>query len=194
MTGYDIDRTLFPEYRHNGTRALVELHENYLRRFFDTWTDAKDADLSLPDTDDPDYASHETLLMHVLSAATAYLQWICRSLELPDPETRPVPDSALSGEEAQTYLDHVLERWRSPLVGVEEEQLYRPGYPTRRGVDACVEAMLQHAIMHPIRHDYQLRKLLENGGATRVQQGKTIRIAHVNSPVTPKVHRQAPTR
>ena len=170
MNEFTIDRTLFPDHRSPGARALVELHENYLRRFHRTWAEARAKDLKLPAVDDPDYASLDSLLVHVLTAAAAYMQWICRSLKLPDPGFEPAPQpgegtvlrEGFPGD-AESHLEHVLDRWRSPLVGLDEEQLYRPGYPTRRGVDAGIESMLQHAIVHPIRHDYQLRKLLDAG-------------------------------
>lgn len=157
----NVDRSLYPSYRHPGALALVELHEGHLRSCFRTWMAAKEAGVRLPETEDPDYASMETLLLHLLTAATGYMNWMCRSLKLPEPGFDPAPSPEASRDELEGFLEHVIQRWRTPLAGVEEEQLYRPGYPTSRGVDSCVEAMLQHAIVHPIRHEYQLRKLLE---------------------------------
>lgn len=162
---YLIDSDVFPDYRHNGGKALVELHEHHLRAFLETWKIAKARQLKLPSTDDPDYASLDTLVIHVLSAARSYMMWLCKSLGLPDPGIRHAPEPGVSAEEIETHLEHVLECWRTPLSGVEEEQYYRPAHPTKRGVPAGIEAMLQHAVMHAIRHDYQLIKLLDGGKA-----------------------------
>lgn len=160
MHPYPLDRSAFPRFRHPGTLALVELHEIHLRRFLDTWMEAEENELPLPASEDPDYASLEILVTHVLTASGAYLAWMCRSMNLDPPDVGPAPETAFTRETAPAYLERVLAAWRLPLVDLEEEQLYRPGYPTSRGIDVCVETMLQHAVMHPIRHDYQLRKLL----------------------------------
>ena len=58
-----------PEHRYNGARSLVVLHEHHLRSFVKTWKRAQAKSLPLPATEDPSYASRETLLRHVLSAA-----------------------------------------------------------------------------------------------------------------------------
>ncbi len=145
----------YPPYRSRSVQALVELHEQFLRSFLDTWTEARGSGLVLPESEDPDYASLEALLDHVISASAGYLAWLDRSLGLGLPP-RPAP----SGESGPDRIETILEAWRGALAGLEEEGLYRPGYPTNRGVETGVEGMLQHAVMHPIRHEYQLRRLL----------------------------------
>jgi len=49
--------------------------------------------------------------------------------------------------EAEGYAEHLVERWRLPLVDVAEARL---------------EAT--HAVMHPLRHRFQLEELLEGQG------------------------------
>ena len=87
--------------------------------------------------------------------------WMCEQLELTDPEIKPTPSPDTIEAEADGYLEHLLERWRLPLVNVPDERLepttYAPG-ETRYWIDA----MLEHAVMHPIRHEFQLREQLEN--------------------------------
>ena len=72
-----------PKHVSAGARALVILHERRLRSFVEVWRQAKAADLKLPVTDDSDYESLETLLVHVVRAARGYMVWMCESLELP---------------------------------------------------------------------------------------------------------------
>jgi hypothetical protein len=118
-------------YRSRAVRALVILHDAQLRRFLATWKRARAAAVALPVTTDPDYASLETLLRHVLGAARGYMTWMCEVLGLPDPQIRVAPDAALLAAEADTYMEHVLDQWRAPLQHVSDEQLERPEYLSR---------------------------------------------------------------
>ncbi len=153
-------------YRYRGARALVLLHDQALREFVNTWKQAKRSEIKLPQTSDPNYASLETLLYHVLRAARGYMTWICEQLELPDPQIREAPAVEKIAAEVDQYLEHLLQQWRIPLASVERERFYRPEYPSRWNVKYCIDAMLEHAVMHPIRHRFQLRELLS---ATEVQ-------------------------
>ena len=148
------------EYRYSGARALVELHEHMLRSFLASWKRAREAELALPETEDSDYASLETLLAHVLRAARGYMTWMCEKLALPDPEIRPAPKPETAAAEADAYLEHLVERWRLPLRGTPEEAFHRPEHESRWGVRYCIDAMLEHAVMHPLRHRHQLETLL----------------------------------
>src|SRR5438128_3574092 len=68
-------------YRSRAVRALVLLHDEHVRRFLVVWKQAQAASVVLPKTDDPAYASLETLLRHVLGAARGYMTWMCEVLE-----------------------------------------------------------------------------------------------------------------
>ncbi len=149
-----------PLYADAGARALVILHERHLREFLATWTRAKAAGLDLPATDDPSYASLEALLRHVMRAARGYMTWCCEKLDLPDPKIDATPGDDAIEAAASQYLEHVVERWRTPLAGVTEQQTNQVTYAARWGPDYCVDAMLEHAVMHPIRHTYQLEALM----------------------------------
>lgn len=148
-------------YRSRGARALVLLHEEQLRRFLTTWTRARTVSVHLPATDDRAYASLDTLGRHVLGAARGYMVWMCEVLGLPDPEIRPTPDPAIIAGEAENYMEHVLAQWRTPLQEVPDERLEAPEYPSRWKTAYCIDAMLEHAVMHPIRHVFQLEELMK---------------------------------
>ena len=147
-------------YKSRAARALVLLHEKHLCECLEVWGQAKAANLELSETSDENYRSLGTLLEHILGAARSYMVGICKNLELPNPEIRPVPEVNAIEAEADSYLEHVLERWRLLLVAVPDERLepdpesYYPGMPY------WIDAMLEHAVMHPIRHEFQLRELL----------------------------------
>jgi uncharacterized damage-inducible protein DinB len=147
-------------YRSRAVRALVLLHDEHLRRFLVVWSQARAASVVLPNTHDPAYASLDTLLSHVLGAAGSYMTWMCQVLELPDPEIRTPPGAAALAADAQSYLEHVLERWRSPLREVGDDRLETPEYQSQWQSRYCIDAMLEHAVMHPIRHAFQLEELM----------------------------------
>jgi uncharacterized damage-inducible protein DinB len=132
-----------------------------LRKFVKTWKEAKKADIPLPETDDPTYISYDTLLKHVFRWARGYMVWMCDNLGLPDPEINEVPEAEKIESEADEYHEHLLEKWKTPLSGVQEERFYTPLFTAPWNIDYCIYAMLEHAVMHPIRHRFQLLNLME---------------------------------
>jgi hypothetical protein len=147
-------------YRSRAVRALVLLHDEHLRRFLVVWKQARAVRVVLPKTDDPAYASLDTLLHHVLRAARGYMTWMCEVLELPDPTILAAPEAAVLSRDPERYMEHVLEQWRRPLQDVGDDRLETPEYPSRWQTRYCIDAMLEHAVMHPIRHAFQLEELM----------------------------------
>jgi len=150
-----------PEYKYNGARALVILHEKNMKSFLTTWKKAKGAKIKLPETDDLDYQSLETILFHVLRASRGYMVWICEKLYLPNPQIEIPPPIADVKNKAGEYLNHLFEKWRQPLVNVPENSFRGTSYKTNWGDDFCIESMLEHAVLHPIRHEFQLNNLIK---------------------------------
>ncbi len=148
---------LMSQYVYGGVRALVELHATHLRSFVEAWKRASAAGLEMPSTDDEACATLEMLLRHVLGAARGYMVWTCGVLELDDPGIDKVPDELT---DLDTYVDHLLERWDGPLTGLTQKQADRGVYPSSWGTEYCIDAMLEHAVMHPIRHERQLERLM----------------------------------
>ena len=99
-------------YKSRHARALVLLHEKHLRECLEVWKEAKAENVKLPETDDKDYQSLETLVIHVFRSAVIYLVWICKNLGLPDPNIKPVPAANVIEAEADGYLERLLECWR----------------------------------------------------------------------------------
>ena len=149
-----------PEYRYRGGRAMVLLHEQHMREFLDTWRMAKTLVIELPRTDDPNYASLDTLLAHVIRSGRNYMIWICEMLKLPDPEISASPDADVVDSEAESYLVHLFQKWRKPLVQISEDRFHKPEFTSKWNVDYCIDAMLEHAVMHPMRHSFQLLELV----------------------------------
>lgn len=150
------------KYRYNGGRSLVLLHETHLKSCLKTWQKAKRLKINLPKTDDEDYQTLDNLLRHIFRASRGYMTWMCDKLNLPDPEIEKTPGADLIETKAEEYISHLLEKWRLPLADISEETFHSPTYSSRWGVEYCIDAMLEHAVMHPIRHEFQLKNLIAN--------------------------------
>ena len=147
-------------YKYAGAKALVKLHEIHLQTFYETWKQAKQLGIKLPESDDPYYKSLDTLLYHVLRSARGYMIWMCEKLQLPDPMINETPSAEIIEEKAMEQIIHLLEQWRAPLQNVEPELFEDKVYKSNWGVEYCIDAMLEHAVMHPIRHEFQLKNLI----------------------------------
>lgn len=147
------------KYKYNGARSLVLLHEKHLRSCVQIWKEAKKLNIKLPETEDEDYKSLETLLRHILRSARNYMIWMCANLNLPDPEIEVQPEPDSIENKADKFVDHLLEKWRLPLADVPEDK-FDLTFKSNWGVNYCIDAMLEHAVMHPIRHEFQLRNLI----------------------------------
>ena len=88
------------------------------------------------------------------------MTWMCEKLDLPNPEIKPVPKPEVIEKEADEYLVHLLEKWHTPLAEVPIDKFEHGTYTSRWGTDYCIDAMLEHAVMHPIRHEFQLMTLM----------------------------------
>lgn len=149
-----------PRYEYAGARALVALHDHHLRSCMDVWDRARRANVTMPATEDPDYASIESVGVHLLGCGRHYMTWCCEMLELPDPGIEPAPTTATIAADGRDYLEHVLARWRTPLAALPEAAFDAKDHPSRWGRLYSIDAMLEHAVMHPIRHEYQLENWL----------------------------------
>lgn len=94
----------FPEYRYKGASALVKLHEIHLQSFYETWKQAKQLNVKLPDSDDPYYKSLDTLLYHLLRSARGYMIWMCDKLGLEDPQIKETPPAEIIEEKLLNSL------------------------------------------------------------------------------------------
>lgn len=149
-------------YKYNGAKALVALHEIHLRSFYKTWQQAKQVRVKLPESDDPYYKSLDTLLYHLLRSSRGYMVWMCKQLILPDPQIDEAPLPEVVVEKAESYLDYLINKWKYPLKDVPPELFEDKVYKSNWGVEYCIDAMLEHAVMHPIRHEFQLKNLIQS--------------------------------
>ena len=147
-------------YKCNGAKALVALHEIHLRSFYKTWQEAKKAGVKLPETDDPYYKSLDTLLYHLLRSARGYMIWMSKQLNLTDPQIDEAALPEIVVEKAESYLEYLMDKWKYPLKDVPPELFEDKVYKSNWDVEYCIDAMLEHAVIHPIRHEFQLKNMM----------------------------------
>jgi hypothetical protein len=150
---------MMEEKGYPGARALIELHQIHLRSFLAEWRVAKSNQVVLPQTHDRAYRSLDTLLIHVLDCAMRYITWTADALGLPPPAQPEFPGEHEIEAGADKLLDAILQEWRLPLENISLESFVTGEHKAWWGTGYCVDAMLEHAVMHPLRHAWQLRKL-----------------------------------
>ena len=156
-------------FKSNAVRNCVELHEIELNRFYDTWQRFLASGTSLPETDDPSYQSAHHLGGHVFRAARGYLTWIGVCVKRPVTGLDVDTDAASIAEKGRPFVDAVLEAWRRELALLEDAELAAGTYRSRWDQDYNIEQMLEHAVVHPMRHRIQLERLMASvsGGIPR---------------------------
>jgi hypothetical protein len=148
-------------FRSRAVLSLVELHEQEMKRFFDTWDRFVKSGAPMPEAHgDPDYASRDHLIGHVCRAARNYLTWIGEQLGRPVTDVDLETDSLKIAPRAREFMAEVFAAWRRHLPAVQDGELEPAAYKTRWGVLMTIESMLEHAVTHPMRHRIQLDRIL----------------------------------
>lgn len=109
---------------------------------------------------DPDYESPERLVAHVQGAARSYLLWIREVLGDPVPDLERIRDAAVIVPRLETFMEETLDGWRRHLALLVDEQLAGQQYMSRWGEPFTIDQMLEHAVVHPMRHRIQLERIL----------------------------------
>lgn len=149
------------EFQSRAVRSLVELHERELPAFVATWRQFAQSGKPMPEAiGDPDYASPEHLVSHVQAAARSYLLWIWEVLERPIEGLPRIRDHTIIVPRLDTFMNETLDGWRRYLAPLGNEQLAPKQYLSRWGEPHTIEQMLEHAVVHPMRHRIQLERIL----------------------------------
>jgi hypothetical protein len=152
------------EFRSRAVKSLVELHSVELRRFMDTWKRFQASGKPLPQApDDPSYESAESLVGHVQGAARSYMLWIWEMLEQPIEGLPRVRDHKLIVPALEKFQEDTLAGWEKHGALLVDEQMGPKQYVSRWGEPHTIEQMLEHAVVHPMRHRRQLERILEDG-------------------------------
>ncbi|MBV6504764.1 MAG: hypothetical protein ILNGONEN_00317 [Syntrophorhabdaceae bacterium] len=115
-------------------------------------------------TNDENCRSVQTIMTHVVSSGYGYADYIRQSF--PISSTRP-PKRLLSRQEAVTQLEAMLEYTAQTLEGrweMTDEQIEGITLQTGWEVTYNLEQLLEHAIVHILRHRRQIEKFMLQGG------------------------------
>jgi len=157
------------EFQSRAVRSLVELHEREMRSFLEMWKRFVASGAPMPEAHgDESYASREKLGGHVLMAARGYLTRIGEWLGRPVTDVDASQDAGEVTGRAPEFLEQVLAAYRRHLAAVTTEELEPQKHRTRWGELMSVEMLLEHAVVHPMRHRIQLERILQGDApATR---------------------------
>jgi len=150
-----------PEFQSRAARNLVDLHEQQIRAFLVTWKKFVASGKPMPDgRGDDSYASRDHLVAHVCFAARGYLvrigEWVGRPVTDLDMST----DVAEVAARHEAFLAEVLAGYRRHLASMTTEELEPQKHKTRWGELMSVENLLEHAVVHPMRHGIQLERIV----------------------------------
>ncbi len=151
------------DFTSRAVRSLVELHEREVRAFVECWLRFRASGCALPEAHgDPDYESPDRLVTHVLVAAARYLTWIgeCTGRPVNDLFAERVPERV--APRPAEYAEEVLAAWRRHLAALADAEISPRTYVSRWGETFTIEQMLEHAVVHPMRHRIQLERLLRD--------------------------------
>ena len=116
-------------------------------------------------TSDDDCRSAQTIITHVVRAGYGYADYIrgCFGIASTAPERR-----LISQPEAEAQLDAMLEYTVQTLEGrweMADEEMMGVVIDSRWGVRYDLEQLLEHAIVHILRHRRQIERLMQRNAA-----------------------------
>jgi hypothetical protein len=149
------------EFRSRAVRSLVELHQKELEGFHATWKRFAASSIPMPEAHgDAAYQTRDHLVAHVQAAARSYLLWIWEVLEQPIEALPLIRDPGVIVPRLDAFMAETLDGWRRHLAPLEDAQLAPRQYVSRWGEPHTIEQMLEHAVVHPMRHRIQLERLI----------------------------------
>jgi uncharacterized damage-inducible protein DinB len=155
-------------YRQGAVGALMDEYERAAAELKNIIEKTSEADyLKICDdrTDDEDCRSIQTIMSHVVRACYGYANYMRQAFGMDSNVSQPAPtekNEVLDRlDSAMKYTAETLEgRWQMP-----DEEINATTIHTRWGVTYDLEQMLEHAIVHILRHRRQIEKFLAGKSA-----------------------------
>jgi uncharacterized damage-inducible protein DinB len=153
-------------YRKGPIGALMDEYEraaSELRRLVEHIPEDDVVRVVDPQTEDEACRSVQTIMSHVVSAGYGYADYLRGAFSIPS--TRP-PKGLLSHQESLEQLDAMLEYTAQTLEGrweMTDEEMTGTVIHSGWGVTYDVEQLLEHAIVHVLRHRRQIERFIRRG-------------------------------
>ena len=162
-------RSTSETYRSGAIGALLDEYERAaaeLRRLVERIPDEDFARVVDPETSDDDCRSVQTIMSHVVRAGYGYADYLREQFSIAS--TRP-PNRLLSRQESLEQLDAALRYTARTLEGrweMSDAEITAAVINSSWGVVYDVEQLLEHAIVHILRHRRQIEKFIWRGVLT----------------------------
>jgi uncharacterized damage-inducible protein DinB len=156
-------------YRSGAIGALMDEYERAapeLTRLVEQISDDDFVRIVDSQTRDEDCRSVQTIMSHVVRAGYGYADYLREQLSIVS--TRPQP-KLLSRQESLEQLEAVLRYTVETLDGRWEmsgEEISRIVIKSRWGAVYDIEGLMEHAIVHILRHRRQIEKFIWQGKIT----------------------------
>jgi uncharacterized damage-inducible protein DinB len=156
-------------YRSGAIGALMDEYEraaSELRRLVERIPDEEFVRVVDPETNDEDCRSVQTIMSHVVRAGYGYADYLREQFSIAS--TRP-PNRLLSRQESLEQLEAALRYTAQTLEGrweMSDEEITGAVIKSSWGVVYDVEQLLEHAIVHVLRHRRQIEKFIWRGVLT----------------------------
>ena len=153
-------------YREGAVGALLDEYERAvweLRRLVEQIAEDDAARVVDPRTEDESCRSVQTIMSHVVNAGYGYADYLRGVFSMPS--TRP-PKALLSHRESLEQLNPMLAYTAETLEGrwrMTDEELTGTFINSGWGVRYDAEQLLEHAIVHVLRHRRQIEKFMWQG-------------------------------
>ena len=153
-------------YREGAVGALMDEYERAvweLRRLAEQIAEADAVRVVDPTTEDEDCRSVQAVMSHVVNAGYGYADLLRRAFSIPS--TRP-PKALFSPPDYLEQLDAVLAYTAETLEGrwrMTDEEITATVIKAGWGPTYDAEQLLEHAIVHVLRHRRQIEKFMHRG-------------------------------
>lgn len=164
-------------YRSGAIGALMDEYEraaSELRRLVERIPDDEFVRVVDTQTNDDDCRSAQSIMSHVVRAAYGYADYLREQFSIAS--TRP-RHGRLSRQESLEQLDAALAYTVETLNGrweMSDEEIVGIVINSRWGVVYNVEGLLEHAIVHVLRHRRQIEKFIRQGNLSHKPEGSSI--------------------
>jgi len=160
-------------YRKGGVGAMMDEYERAageLKNVLGRASEEQFVRIVDPDTKDEDCRSIQTIMTHVVRAGYGYADYIRGAFGIPS--TRPketLPGSTLPvvRGKATEKIDGFLAYTAQTLEGkweMTDDDIQKVSMKSRWGSNYDLEQLLEHAIVHILRHRRQIERFLERMG------------------------------
>lgn len=147
----------------NAVNALLAEYTKTIIELQQTIRDIPETDLAYivdPDTQNPDCKSIQTVLAHVVSSGISYCVYIRNHRNIPG--SRPEKTNRVSVSEYIKDLDNVIQYTNVTFADIYDNELeeYDNTKKMMTSWQQCydIEQLMEHAIVHILRHRRQIEK------------------------------------